>query len=114
MHAVVVEDSDLRIGITLCLQDRGHTVTSCAEVTSEMLEVAWWDGVDAVVTDLLMPGVTGIELILWLIEHAPQVRRIVSTALSEPMLRPEVAEVATLLRKPFRMADLITAVEEER
>ena len=69
----------------------------------------------AVLLDLLMPHVSGLEVLAWLASTKPDVLRrvIVVTAAHESawMHCPEIAYVRALHRKPFDIDRLLAAVD---
>jgi len=67
-----------------------------------------------VITDLLMPGLSGLELARQATEARPGLPVIVLTGLSEEHAPAELeaAGVARVLGKPLRLADLDAAIRE--
>ena len=62
-HVLVVEDdADSRNALSLLLVDMGYSVTSAASGNEGLNFLYSEDGCDAVVTDVLMPGMSGVEL----------------------------------------------------
>ncbi|MDH3716480.1 MAG: response regulator [Planctomycetota bacterium] len=71
--------------------------------------------VDLVVTDENMPGQSGTELLMWVMEHLPKVVRIVLTgqpSVDVAMRAINEASVFRFLRKPCRPFDLAMAIRE--
>ena len=71
---------------------------------------------DLVVVDLMMPRMTGIELIRRLRARWPDLRCIAVSGAVPPELAEEAAQVgaAALLKKPFRLRDLQEAARRAR
>jgi CheY-like chemotaxis protein len=114
LHVVVVEDSELRIALVHWLEARGHRAVGVPLVDPGMLEEAWWVEIDAAIIDLMLPGITGVELVQFLARNATHVRMVVSTGLSDSSLRPELAEVVhAVLCKPYPLEALAEALEAE-
>lgn len=69
-------------------------------------------GVDAVVVDKEMPGMSGLDLLTYLRHRQPMLPVIVITAFGgDDVVRETFSRGATrYLEKPFRMADLVMAV----
>jgi CheY-like chemotaxis protein len=61
-HVLVVEDdADTRNALSLVLVDMGYTVTSTASGNEALHFLYSGEGCDAVITDVLMPGMSGVE-----------------------------------------------------
>jgi DNA-binding NtrC family response regulator len=78
------------------------------DVRALMHDSAWAD-VHVAVVDLLMPQTTGDELLVWLGEHAPHVRRIAMSGAGRHRLDESVHAEVRLL-KPFSLDELLTAL----
>lgn len=112
MHVVVVEDSELRVALVHWLEARGHEAVGLPVIDPGMLAEAWWADVDVAIIDLILPGITGVELVQFLARNAPHVRMVVSTGLSDSSLRPELSEVVhAVLCKPYPLEALAEALE---
>jgi two-component system NtrC family sensor kinase len=121
---VVDDEAPIRVAIRRFLERRGWIVDEARD-GQEALDLLELDGsgeqargarYDAVVTDLRMPGVTGIELHDQLAEHAPDVlARLV--VISGDTASPEVAEFLLrlhrpLVQKPFDLRTLADLLDE--
>ncbi|MBI5015639.1 MAG: PAS domain S-box protein [Deltaproteobacteria bacterium] len=71
-------------------------------------------GVDLVLLDLNMPGMGGLECLRQLREITPDLRVLVASGYPAGPLRADLALLGAgpLLRKPYRAADLLSAVRE--
>jgi DNA-binding NtrC family response regulator len=69
---------------------------------------------DLIVTDLCMPGVSGLEIIRRLRQTNPQARVILITAYGNDKTKAEAHRLGTFryLNKPFDMRDFARAVQE--
>ena len=67
---------------------------------------------DLVITDIHMPKMNGLELLLWLKKHRPNIERIVMTGydITEVLSNKELGGVADYLTKPFKIIQLQEAV----
>lgn len=112
MKVLVIEDNaDLRNLVRLALEGAGHEVLTAAQGQEGL---AYLNGhpVDAVVTDLFMPEMDGIEVIAALRRRFPGVKVVAMSG------RPGVDYLAVakelgaarILRKPFIMDELLSAV----
>jgi DNA-binding NtrC family response regulator len=75
-HILVVED-DCHVRHFLCdiLAKQGHTLYGAAD-GSEAFNIVEQEPIDCVITDILMPGVEGIELISGLHKYRPEIKVI--------------------------------------
>lgn len=72
LHILYVEDNDeLRDTIAMLMESEGCVVTSCRSA-EEALSIEAQHPVDAVVTDVSLPGRSGTELARELLARAPQ------------------------------------------
>ncbi|MFN8630784.1 MAG: response regulator transcription factor [Chloroflexota bacterium] len=109
-----VDDEDLvRSGVVRGLQRLGHRVIEAAR-PQEALDLAeeTLAGVDALVTDVLMPGVDGGTLAARLRERRPDLPVLfVSGYTPDESLRPHLDQPRTaFLAKPFDREDLVAAI----
>jgi len=67
---------------------------------------------DLVITDIGMPEMDGLELLLWMRNHRPGLEGIIISGhdASETMSGGNLTNVADYLTKPFKMMDLQEAV----
>lgn len=71
-----VDDNEQSLSIRkVMLETRGYRVITCSS-GQEALDVFVKGGIDLVLTDLVMPGLDGIELVARIKAHAPQVPAI--------------------------------------
>jgi CheY-like chemotaxis protein len=107
---LVVDDAAfVRNWATEVLIRRGHRVLS-ASGAHEALELARTESIDVVVSDVVMPGTDGLDLVTRLHALAPELPAILMSAYSERIALKGEA-VAMYLQKPFPAADLIAAVD---
>ena len=81
---------------------------TAAESGEEALGVLKDDGIDLVLTDVVMPGISGVELARQIRENHPQVPVLLATGYSDELLK-RGSEFA-VLGKPFGAADLSKAM----
>ncbi len=72
------------------------------------------DVFDLVITDMIMPGMTGLELAAIMLEIRPDIPIILSTGFSESITEEKVKSsgIRRLIMKPFSKKSLATAVRE--
>ena len=111
MHILVVDDDgDVRLVLVEMLLDAGFKVTPAdSGLAMRGILARENPGIDAVVLDCLMPGEPSAELAL----HAKGLRLPV-VMISGHFETMQFAEEngLQLLRKPFRMVDLLNAIDE--
>ncbi len=93
--------------------DRDYCV-SVAHSGEEALEMLDGSSVDLLVTDLRMPGISGLELIRWVRVSSPQTRTILITAYGNDEVEAETRrlEAYRYITKPFDIGDFTQAVHE--
>src|ERR1044071_6074961 len=79
---VVDDEANARHGLEKLLRQENYTVVT-AESGQQALELAAENAPDVVVTDLNMPGMDGVELLVQLREQDRELAVILATALGE-------------------------------
>jgi two-component system NtrC family response regulator len=110
---LVDDDESLRRVAEYQLAEAGHRVVARG-TGAEALEAATKDRFDLVVTDVLMPGMTGLELVDRLRASHPDVVPVVITAHGdvETAVRAMQSGAFDFLEKPFTKERLVVAVEK--
>jgi len=112
-RVLIVED-DLHLAglLRLHLQDEGYAVTHCADGNSGLaqLEMGGWD---ALILDLMLPGVDGLEICRQARAMARYTPIIITSARSSEMHRVLGLELGAddYLAKPFSMLELAARVK---
>ena len=114
---LIVDDEPLiRTTVRTALEQDGHDVTE-AEDGQVALDYCKANPMDLVVTDLFMPVMDGLELIVQLREECPDTKIVaISGAVYEK--RPRFLEIAgrmasvVTLAKPFTIEELLGAVQK--
>lgn len=107
---LLVDDEELvRVATADSLREFGYEVTEAASAAHALSQVR--DGLrpDLVVTDHMMPGMTGAQLANELRALVPDVPVLLITGYAN--LRPDELNDLPVLAKPFRMTDLVARVE---
>ena len=111
---VIDDDSDLRAALGFCLQSEGYDVQLCMNGLDAIDRLDFGVHPQAIVLDLMMPGMNGLEL-LAVLKADPRWSAIPVVVVS--VNRGYSAEdlgVALVLRKPFDLPDLISALQTVR
>ena len=112
MSQVLLVDDDPGVLFTLAelLTERGHAVTTATSATQALTLL---DDVDAVLTDLSMPGMTGLELVSAVRGRDPNLPVVLLTAHGSE--RVAVAAIKggafDYLTKPFDIDEVAVAIE---
>jgi CheY-like chemotaxis protein len=110
--ALLVDDHpDVLVGIGAFLEAAGFDVVRARSGDEALAYLASGQSFSLLVTDYAMPGVNGVDLARQALEQLADLRALIITGFpSDAGLFDRPANVA-LLAKPFRRAELITALQ---
>ncbi len=116
MARVLVVDDDLEMRRTLTSALSSHSVFQAANGT-EALRLLKSEPIDLVVTDLVMPGMDGIETIVALRKTFPKLKVIAVSGAADRIRESALSAAEQLgingtLAKPFMPEELITLVDQ--
>ena len=112
LDILVVEDDPRVLAATLgALDELGHRAVGCDDPLAAPARIAAMPALDLIVSDVLMPGQTGPEMVTAL---APELRGVAILFVTgfAGEAEPDAFGGHPVLRKPFTMATLARAVEE--
>ena len=120
---IVDDDISLRTVLNIALEAKGNVEVVEASDGAEALKLIDELDLSAVILDLLMPNMTGVELLNTLNGRSNIPKIIVMTALEEaladqPSADQPLAEqlrqlgAAQVLKKPFHISEFFSAVDE--
>ncbi|KFC74486.1 response regulator [Massilia sp. LC238] len=108
MHILLVDDEEAIVYVfQRYLERAGYRVTAVVD-PNEALAIGSAGGIDMLVTDFRMPGMTGAELIARLRELHPELPALVVTAFGAEV--GVAAADVQVLNKPLPPHDLVDAV----
>jgi|GEM_PF-5745056 len=113
---LIDDDKSIRRLVARALGARGHTIHAAGDGDeAEMLARRLEDSIDVVLSDIHMPGRTGVELLpLWR-ELLPGARVVLMTGITDQVLddaRREELGIGPILRKPFDLRELTAAIQQ--
>ncbi len=112
LEILVVEDDPRVLAATLgALKELGHRATGCDDPLAAPSALALVPGFDLIVSDVLMPGQTGPEMIAALGDRIEGVAVLFVTGFAGEA-DAGIFKGRTVLRKPFTIAGLEAAVNE--
>jgi DNA-binding NtrC family response regulator len=109
---VVDDEESVCLALGRVLEQQGYTVCK-ARSGEEALELLQRQPVEVIISDQLMPGLAGVDLLKIVRVRHPQVVRILLTGDKDPELPVRSineSEVYRFIRKPWNNADLRTIV----
>lgn len=109
LNILLVDDEELvRMGTTDMLAELGHKVHESASGHQALETLSREDGIDLLVTDYLMPGMTGAELARKARAIRPDLPVLLITGYAD--LAQDVGGGLPRLGKPFRQSDLAARI----
>jgi PAS domain S-box-containing protein len=110
---VVEDETALRKSVIRILTDRGYGVLQAAGPSSAIDVAAMWSGpVDLLLTDIVMPDMSGDELARELRKARPDLRVVYMTGYSGELDTAMLRLGGTVIHKPFTRDSLLAIVEE--
>ena len=97
------------------LERAGYTVTAVGDGRAAQAEIERRDsGVDIVLTDVVMPHVSGLELADWLLDRYPETRVVLMSGYTEETLNLDrlLARGARFVTKPVAGGDMLRVIAD--
>jgi len=110
----VDDENSVRTFALKALRKKGYDVVGCNSAENA-LEVLQSDkNFQLLITDMVMPGLNGIELSHEVLEQIPDIKIILASGYSEDILKGELSDIDNLsfIPKPFSLSDLTQKVYE--
>jgi FixJ family two-component response regulator len=110
--AVIDDDQSFRVALVESLSSLGYRADGYASA-EDYIDLIGAKSFDCVVTDIHMPGMSGLDLVKRLAAEGSTTPVVLITARSDTNLEAKAAAAgaACLLRKPFEIKDLIECIE---
>jgi CheY-like chemotaxis protein len=110
-HILVVDDvSDVLVSVTAFLVSAGFVITTAPDGDTALRLLADDPRIGVLVTDFVMPGLTGADLIVQAMQLRPNLRALLITGYPNAEGLAELPNGVEVLAKPFRRAALIERV----
>lgn len=110
---LVDDEPNLRRLIAGLLEREGHKVTSCGDASGAKAELADAPTFDLVITDMAMPGQSGLELAQRALLDQPSLRAILMSGYAvQNFETPAIAGRILMLEKPFSREQLNDAIKQ--
>lgn len=110
---LVDDEEPVRAFARAVLAEHGYKVREAASGPDALSVLAQQGAPDLLVTDVVMPGMGGLDLARRVGEMAPDVPVLfISGYVDDAALREEASQGAALLPKPFLSGDLLSAVDD--
>lgn len=112
LHILLVDDDRLVLDSTAALlTDLGHQVTSAGAALDALHLLRKENGFDLVITDQVMPAMTGSELLAVVRSTRPTLATIIATGFAEMEPNAPIPSSAVRLSKPFGQRELAEAID---
>jgi len=111
---LLVEDDQIMRRLTRrMLEEQGYSVVDAENGKAALQEAATYSGViDLVLTDVVMPGVSGPELVLHLMKSHPETKFVYMSGYTGELVADHgLREDVPLLEKPFTRTALLTTIQ---
>ena len=109
---LVDDDSLVSAGTTAMLEDLGHTVREAASAAEALALLDGDQAIDLVITDHVMPGMSGIELARRLRDIRPDLRVILASGYADLAVGDKLDFHLPRIPKPFLQADISRAISQ--
>lgn len=109
---VVDDDGSVRRSTNMLLRTLGYQVIEAERGAEAIAILQQTERIDIVLSDIVMPGgVSGIDLARWIEAEQPHRQLILMSGAVSPQQIPDLSIQVPLLRKPFRVEDLVRLID---
>ncbi|NNE58635.1 MAG: response regulator [Hellea sp.] len=107
------DDDSMRRFFEKALEKAGHHVIACSDGDRALRALKFADGAfDLLLTDIMMPGIDGIELAKQAETIAPGIKIMFITGFAAVAMNDPEAADTTVLSKPVHLRQLVTEVDK--
>jgi two-component system cell cycle response regulator CpdR len=108
------DDASMRHFIAAALEKAGHIVTACEDGLTAHSALKSTDTYDFLLTDIVMPGMDGIELSQKAAQIRPGIKTMFITGFASMALSPEDGKSTqnNVISKPFHLNQLVEQIEK--
>jgi two-component system alkaline phosphatase synthesis response regulator PhoP len=111
-HVLLIEDNESLVELTSTILMRQGYEVQVARNGTVGYEAAAQGNFDVIITDLMLEGIPGLEIIRRLREEGSKARIIAISGRGEVFLeQAKMAGADAALDKPFKIADFVAAIE---
>lgn len=113
-HILLAEDDNsLREFLGLALGKAGHSVTACEDGVTALETLKTRSGFDLLLTDIVMPGMDGIELAQAATRECPDLKVMFITGFAAVAMggQEKTTGDARVLSKPFHLKELVSQID---
>lgn len=109
---LVEDDAALRTGISEYLEGKGLRVLQAATGRDALARAPHFEQIDLLLTDLIMPGLSGRELARKMTESRPELAVVYMSGYTEQAVNSEAFEIPRFyIQKPFTLAALSEVIK---
>ena len=109
---VVEDEAVVRRFVQETLERQGYRVLTAEDATNALAQLRNGTAVDVLLTDVVMPKMSGRELAQRLVATRPEVKVLYMSGYTEDAVVHAGAAAGSFLAKPFGRADLVRKVRE--
>lgn len=107
------DDDAMRAFFEKALEKAGHHVIACADGERALRALKFADGAfDMLLTDIMMPGLDGIELAKQAEQLSPGIKIMFITGFAAVAMNDPKAAQSTVLSKPVHLRQLVNEVDK--
>ncbi len=108
---VVDDELAIRLMVIRILNSEGYLVTGCGHPQDALTALLRGDEYELIITDVGLPGMTGIELSRTILEHRPEQRLVIMSG-DRKSLKPACDSGIPTITKPFDRQQFLRLVSE--
>jgi signal transduction histidine kinase len=112
---LVEDEASVRMVLARGLERKGYSVTTAEDANAALVVLNSDAAVDVLLSDVMMPGMDGVELAFKAVEMRPGIGLVLMSGYAElPRHREAEALGVSFMTKPFTMSDLLAALTKAR